>query len=166
MNLLELKMRNIIYSAMLGLLLGMPVLSFAEQAMSRDELDRRCEASVEKQLAPVREKKIEECKTDKTQDPKKCEQKFKDYGKGRWDKTSGYSPDMFRSTPECVEARQARSKTRQGTAPSTPRESATGTKQRDSSLKTVPKEATTNTKTRDSSTDSKNRDSTSGTSTR
>ena len=76
-------------------------------AQSQADLDRACEEARAEKLEPEKRKKIEECKADKKNDPRWCEQFWADYGHGG--KTGPkVRQRMFDDLPECVEAEKAR----------------------------------------------------------
>ena len=76
-------------------------------AQAQAELDRACENARAEKLEPLRQRKIDECRDDKDNDPQWCEQFWADYGNGG--KTGNQVRQrMFDSLPECVEAEKAR----------------------------------------------------------
>ncbi len=76
-------------------------------AKSQAELDQACEEARAEKLAPQKRQKIKECKADKKNDPKWCEQFWADYGDG-----GRHGPHirmrLFNDLPECVKAEKAR----------------------------------------------------------
>ena len=76
-------------------------------AQSQQELDRACEDARSKKLEPEEREKINECKADKKNDPKWCENYWSDYGAGG--KTGPkVRQRMYDDLPECVKAKKAR----------------------------------------------------------
>lgn len=60
-----------------------------------------CEQAREKLLAPLREAKIAECKSDPKNDPAWCERYYADYGTATARPGGGVNPRMFDDIPEC-----------------------------------------------------------------
>ena len=76
-------------------------------AVSQADLDMACENARAKKLEPLRRQKINECKADKKNDPKWCEQFWSDYGNGG--KTGPrVRQRKFDNLPECEKAEKAR----------------------------------------------------------
>ena len=76
-------------------------------AVSQADLDLACENARAKKLEPLRRQKINECKSDKNNEPKWCEQFWADYGNGG--KTGPkVRQRKFDDLPECVKAEKAR----------------------------------------------------------
>jgi len=71
------------------------------------ELDQACEDARSRKLQPIRQQKIKECKADKKNDPKWCEQFYADYGDGGRDGPN-FRKRKFDNLPECVKAEKAR----------------------------------------------------------
>jgi len=168
--------------------------SVTAQQATVEELERSCEESREARLAPLREAEIEKCKAEKAMEPTKCESYYKDYGDATRGAGGKYTERMFNDLPDCVKAREMKSKTREGTVSATKRgetttdvdktikeltttpEEAAATaiinqgkatpSSRDSTLGTKKRETEKPEKSRDSTLPDNKRDSTSGTSTR
>lgn len=118
-----------------------PTMVVAQQA-TVDELERSCEESREAQLAPLREAEIAKCKIEKTMEPTKCESYYKDYGDATRGAGGKYTERMFNNLPDCVKAREMKSKTRQGTVSTTKRgETTTDLDKTIKELTTTPEEA-------------------------
>lgn len=76
-------------------------------AQSQGELDMACEEAREIKLKPLREEKINECKADKKNDPKWCDQFWADFGDGG--RTGPrIRQRLFNDLAECVKAEKAR----------------------------------------------------------
>ena len=76
-------------------------------AQTRQKLDQACEDARVKKLEPQKREKINECKADKKNDPKWCENYWSDYGAGG--KTGPkVRQRMFNDLPECVKAEKVR----------------------------------------------------------
>lgn len=138
------------------------------------QLRLQCEKERQEQLAPLREKEIEECVAKKNS-REDCEAKFRDYGNTSRTVTGGSRLRMFDDLPSCVAAREAehaeeqamREERKKGegardTVPGTTRGSSTATTTRDSSTGTT-KRDTTPGATRDSSAGTTTRGSSTGT---
>ena len=60
-----------------------------------------CEEAREKLIAPLREAKIAECKSDPKNKPDECERYFSTYGDATARPGGGVNPRMFDNIPEC-----------------------------------------------------------------
>lgn len=63
-----------------------------------------CEEAREKLIAPLREAKIAECKSDPQKKPDECERYFATYGNATARPGGGVNPRMFDDIPECQQA--------------------------------------------------------------
>ena len=118
-----------------------PTMVVAQQA-TVEELERSCEESREAQLIPLREAEIAKCKADKAMEPARCESYYKDYGDATRGPGGKYTERMFNDLPDCVKAREMKSKTRAGTVPTTKRgETTTDLDETIKELTTTPEEA-------------------------
>ena len=137
------------------------------------QLRLQCENERQEQLAPLREKEIEQC-ANKQNSREDCEAKFRDFGNAGRTASGGLRPRMFDDLPSCVAAREAEQAEEQAkrqerksgegardTDPGTTRESSTGTTTRDSSAATTNRDTAPVT-TRDSSTGTTTRGSSTG----
>ena len=172
------------------ILLCTPMLSVAQQP-TVEELEKSCEEMRELRLAPLREAEIEKCIAEKRMEPAKCQNYYQDYGDATRGAGGKYTERMFNDLPPCKKARELRSKTREGSVPTTKRgdvttdmdktikqlttpaeeiEAASKGKvepiSRDSSLPDDKRETEKSESSRDSSLSDSKRDSTSGKSTR
>ena len=77
--------------------------------MSLADLDRRCEDTREKMIAPLREAEIVKCKETEDTDPAMCDRYWADYGDGGRS-VHGTHPRLFHDLPECVEAWEERNR--------------------------------------------------------
>lgn len=94
---------------------------------SQAELDKRCEEAREKKIAPLRQARIDECRSAGKRSPASCETFYSTYGDATGSvHTGAYTPRMFNDLPECVAARNARDAVRAGSAGSRGRESIPG----------------------------------------
>lgn len=122
-------------------ILCVPTMVVAQQA-TVDELERSCEESREARLAPLRKEEIAKCKAEKAMEPAKCESYYKDYGDATRGAGGKYTERMFNDLPDCVKAREMKSKTREGTVSSTKRgETTTDLDKTIKELTTTPEEA-------------------------
>ena len=64
-----------------------------------------CEDAREKLVAPLREAKIKECKSDPKNDPAWCERYYSDYGNATARPGGGVYPRMFDDIPECKDSK-------------------------------------------------------------
>ena len=133
------------------------------------QLRLQCEEERQEQLAPLREKEIEECiKKQGTRED--CETKLSDFGNASRSVSGGSRLRMFDDLPSCVAAREAEHAEEQAmheerkkgegtrdTVPGTTRDSSAATTTRDSSTGTTTRDAEPGT-TRDSSLGTTNRD--------
>jgi len=71
-------------------------------------LDKACEVTREKKLAPLRRRYIEECVEQQKQDRAYCERFYNDYGA-----QSGKRAPLFYDLPECVAAFEYRNSQRE-----------------------------------------------------
>jgi len=90
------------------ILLGSPVVGFADAAADVSALEAKCEAEREAKIAPLREQEIAKCKADRSNTPDYCDRYWKDYGAARRGATGGMIPRMFDDLPVCQEAFKAR----------------------------------------------------------
>ena len=60
-----------------------------------------CEQAREKLIAPLREAKIKECKSDPKNKPDECERYYSTYGDATARPGGGVNPRMFDDIPEC-----------------------------------------------------------------
>lgn len=142
------------------------------------QLRLQCEKERQEQLAPLREKEIEDC-VNKKNSREDCEAKFRDFGNAGRTVTGASRLRMFDDLPSCVAAREAeqaeeqamrqeREKgegprdtmpgaTRGSSAATTTRDSSTGTTTRDTAPGTT-RNSSTGTTTRGSSTGTTKRD--------
>lgn len=79
-------------------------------SMSLAALDQRCEVAREKEIAPLREAEIKQCKQDKRNDPNFCDTFYADYGDAARMPSGVMRPRMFDDLPECVEAMNERNR--------------------------------------------------------
>ena len=167
-----------------------PSLLSAQQPTVK-ELEQRCEEMRENRIKPLREAEIEKCKADETKDPAWCERHYKDHGNATRGLQGKYTPRMFDDLAPCVQAREMKTKTREGSLPAvkrsdtttdvektiekittTPEDTAAASQgevtpaSRDSTLETKKRDTEKPEASRDSTLPAKSRDSTSGTSTR
>ena len=77
-------------------------------AMSLEELDQVCEAAREREIAPLRQAAIEECKASPRSDPAYCERFNATFGDAIYLPSGATRPRMFNDLPECVQAEQER----------------------------------------------------------
>ena len=96
-------MKAVVFITLIISVLG---LDFAF-SQSQDNLNQACEDARAKKLEPAKRQKISECKADKKNDPKWCEDFWADYGHGG--KTGPkVRQRMVDDLPECVKADKAR----------------------------------------------------------
>jgi hypothetical protein len=173
MNLEDIIVKPILFSTVLvtGLIAtSIPAIAEVSQAA---HLRLQCEEERQEQLAPLREKEIEEC-ANKRPSRKDCEAKFRDFGNADRSVTGGLRLRMFDDLPSCVAAREAeqaeekaqREERKQGegvrgTAPGVTRGSSAASITRDSSTGTTTRDTVPGT-TRDSSTGTVQRDTAPG----
>jgi hypothetical protein len=74
--------------------------------MSLADLDLACEASREREIAPLRAAAIAECKAAPRANPAYCERFYSDFGDGGTTAAGVLRPRMFDDLPECVVARE------------------------------------------------------------
>ena len=116
------------------------------------QLRLQCEEERQEQLAPLREKEIEEC-INKQGTREDCEAKFSDFGNASRSVSGGSRLRMFDDLPSCVAAREAEHTEEQ--AMRDERKKGEGTRDtvpgatRDSSAATTTRESSTGTTTRD-----------------
>jgi hypothetical protein len=184
-------MHKLVNLGLAVILLYTPALLLAQQP-TIEQLEQRCEEMRENRIKPLREAEIEKCKADKTKDPARCERYYKDYGNATRGPEGKYTPRMFDDLAPCVQAREMKAKTREGSLPAskrsetttdlnktvkdlttTPAEPAatTGKTQQDTSarkstLETKKRDTEKTESSRDTTLPTKSRDSSSGTSTR
>ena len=84
------------------------LLSFGLVATSVRAEQLSCEAAREKLIAPLREAKIQECKSKPNSDPAECERYYANYGDATAKPGGGVSPRMFDDIPECRQADTAK----------------------------------------------------------
>ncbi len=138
------------------------------------QLRLQCENERQEQLAPLREKEIDDC-VNKKNSREDCEAKFRDFGNASRTASGGSRLRMFDDLPSCVAAREAehaeeqamREERKKGdgtrdTIPGATRESSAATTTRDSSTGTSTRDTAPG-KTRDSSTGTTTRGSSTGT---
>jgi hypothetical protein len=63
-----------------------------------------CEEAREKLIAPLREAKIKECKSNPKNKPDECERYYSTYGDATARPGGGVNPRMFDDIPECQQA--------------------------------------------------------------
>ena len=63
-----------------------------------------CEQAREKLIAPLREAKIKECKSNPKNKPDECERYYSTYGDATARPGGGVNPRMFDDIPECQQA--------------------------------------------------------------
>lgn len=142
------------------ILICAPVLLMAQQP-TVEELEQRCEEMRENRIAPLREAEIEKCKADESKDPAWCERYYQDYGNATRGPEGKYTPRMFDDLAPCVQAREMKAKTREGSLPTTKRsETTTDLDKTVKELTATPEEAATTGKSEESTS---SRDSTLGT---
>jgi hypothetical protein len=89
-------------------LLGSPVVAFADAKADVAALEARCEAEREAKIAPLREKEIAKCKADSHNTPDYCDRYWKDYGNAVGIGNGRIVPRMFDDLRVCQEAFKAR----------------------------------------------------------
>lgn len=99
------------------ILLGRPILVFADQASDVAALEARCEAEREAKIKPLRDMEIAKCKADQHNDPAYCDRFWKDYGNAVRSINGAMVPRMFSELPVCVAAFKARKALADGDAP-------------------------------------------------
>ncbi|KPK37942.1 MAG: hypothetical protein AMJ69_09835 [Gammaproteobacteria bacterium SG8_47] len=115
-------------------------LSTSSHGQTAADLEAQCEAAREIKLAPLRQEKIDECKS-QGNDAASCERQYADYGNAT--RQGGrYIERMFNDLPECVAAREAREGQREGTVPTTSRETTSDNSDRDTEPATSKREST------------------------
>ena len=93
-------MNKSIFSIKTGLLVFAGLASCSAIA---DQLS--CEEAREKLIAPLREAKINECKSDPKKDPAECERYYSTYGDATARPGGGVNPRMFDDIPECKDSK-------------------------------------------------------------
>ena len=77
-------------------------------ALTREQLEQRCEQARQARIAPLRQAEIDRCKAEGRKDPDHCERYYADYGDAFRSLGGDMVPRMFSDLPECLEAEQAR----------------------------------------------------------
>jgi hypothetical protein len=90
------------------ILLGPPVVVFADSTSDVEALEAQCEKEREAKIKPLREMEIAKCKADSRNDPGYCERYWRDYGNAVRHVNGTMSPRMFDDLPICVAAFKAR----------------------------------------------------------
>src|SRR5580700_1926549 len=91
-----------------GLLLGSPVVVFADQASEVAALEAQCEEAREAKIKPLRDAEIARCKADTHNVPGYCERYWSGYGNAVRGANGTTIPRMFDDLPVCVAAFEAR----------------------------------------------------------
>ena len=99
----------ILFTPMLCLILATDAPADRNRDAKQAELDAVCEQARQVKLAPMRERYVEDCVTNKEQpDRKSCEVFYADFGA-----QSGRRAPLFYDLPECVEAFEFQNSQRQ-----------------------------------------------------
>jgi hypothetical protein len=106
-----MKYKSIQMTVILSLyLLALPAIA---QQLSLQELEQRCEAAREANIAPLREEAIEECVVHRTNNRRSgdvrehCERFYRGFGAGGRTESGGFRQRMFHNIPECLEFYEA-----------------------------------------------------------
>ncbi len=86
-----------------------PELSHVDiSTLSFEELDRRCEAEREANIAPLRKAEIDKCINEQRKDSAYCNRFYADYGASGRTIHGTVRPRMFHDLPVCLEAERKR----------------------------------------------------------